>query len=322
MSRCCPVCETTDVAVVQQGVEGGKVHGKAADVSVLRCAACDLDFLDTWDDAPRAFAFYAHDDYVYVPDVDDAVAAGTFDEYAYYLDRVRPFLNAKTRVLDIGCGDGRFLRMVRPHAGTVIGTEMTPALVSRLRAEGFEIWDRALEQMPATQPFDVVCLHAVLEHVPNVLAFLLDLKRFLHEGSQLFLTVPHGLDPLTSYYDVEEYRRFYYREYHFYYFTARSLERLLDRAGYRAECSAAMMASMTNHFHWLHRREKQRGRGEFTAVTLPAPVRRATAPSGRAFTDILGEVDDFYRRRLVEAGIGDLLHCRATPVADRRGARG
>jgi SAM-dependent methyltransferase len=240
------------VALVQKGVEGGKTKTAAPDVNVLRCADCDLDFLDTWDEVDRAHDFYAHDDYVYVPDIDDGAPARGYDEYQLYFDSVAPYLGPDTRVLDVGCGDGRFLNMVRPHARRVVGTELTPALVGRLRLEGIEVWDRPIEEIASDETFDIVCLHAVLEHVPRVQAFLQDLRRFLHPESQLFITVPHGLDPLTSFYDVESYRRFFYREYHFYYFTERSLCRLLSRAGYRAECRCSLMASITNHFHWLH----------------------------------------------------------------------
>ena len=45
MSWVCPICESTHLEVVQEGVEGGKVKQKAEDVVVLRCEDCDLDVL-------------------------------------------------------------------------------------------------------------------------------------------------------------------------------------------------------------------------------------------------------------------------------------
>lgn len=310
MSCVCPVCDCVKLLVVQEGVEGGKVKRKAEGIRVLHCEDCDLDFLETWDDVEKAYAFYAHDDYVMQPDQKDLKLA-KFNEYQFYFDRIQPYLHPSVRVLDVGCGDGQILKMIRDRVGYVQGLEITPAQVAQLRKEGIPVWDRPLDEIEPDEPFDIVCMHALLEHVPNVRTFLGDLKRFISINSKIFISVPHGLDPLTSFYDVEAYRRFFYREYHLYYFTERSMKRLMESCGYTVECSCTIMASLTNHFHWLYRKKGQKGREEFTSLILPVPLRREYAPTGARFMKILNDVDDFYRKRLEEEGVGDLLHCRA-----------
>lgn len=310
MSWVCPICESTDLAVVQEGVEGGKVKQKAEDVVVLRCGDCDLEFLDTWDDVKRGYEFYADDEYL-VQANEEELRLAKFNEYQVYFRQGEPYLHPRARVLDVGCGDGQFLRMIRERVGYIHGVEITPAQVDRLRKDGIPVWDRPLYELEPAEPFDIVCMHALLEHVPNVRAFRNDLKRFISKDSKIFITVPYGLDPLASFYDVDSYRRFFYREYHFYYFTERSMERLMDRVGYNVECSCTIMAPLTNHFHWLYLQKGQRSREEFTSVLLPVPLRREYTPTGTRFLEILNQVDDFYRRRLEEEGVGDLLHCRA-----------
>jgi SAM-dependent methyltransferase len=258
----------------------------------------------------QAYDFYAQDDYVIQPNQEDLRLA-KFNEYQFYFDQIEPYLHPNSRVLDVGCGDGQILKMIRDRVGFVQGVEITPAQVAQLRKEGISVWDRPLDQIQPEEPFDIICMHALLEHVPNVRDFLKDLKRFICKHSKIFISVPHGLDPLTSFYDVESYRRFFYRQYHLYYFTERSMERLMDRVGYNVECSCTIMASLTNHFHWLYLQKGQRGREEFTSVLLPVPLRREYTPRGTRFLEIVNQVDDFYRRRLEEEGVGDLLHCRA-----------
>lgn len=309
MTNRCPVCGSIETLLIRERVVGGKVK-KGADVKVRRCEGCDLDFLESWEDVPKVHSWYSGDNYVYVPD-EDKGPPPKFHSYKAYLREVEPYLKADARVLDVGCGDGTFLRAVRDRVGYIQGVEITTAHVARLRSEGIPVWDQPLHECIMKEPFDIVVMHAFLEHVPRVGEFLQDLKRFIHRESSVFIAVPHGLDPLASYYEVSNYRDHFYREYHLYYFTEKSLGNLLQNSGYDFELTPYLAASLTNHFHWVHQGKGQKGSGEYTNVVLPQPLRRDSTPKGLAFSQLLERVDDFYRKVLQEAGVGDMLHCRA-----------
>lgn len=303
MSTACPICNQSGTIKIRDMVRGNKP------IQVYRCEDCLLDFLESWDDAQRAYEFYDTNQYVWRPNVTGEYLK--FNEYEIRFRQVRPWLKADTRLLDIGCGEGIFLRMVRSIVAEAEGCEITPSHVKQLREDGFKIWDCPLSEIQPEKPYDILCMHAVLEHIPNVTSFLEDLKRFMHEDTKIFIEVPTLLDPLVYFYDIPEYRDFFYREYRFYYFTSRSLGKLLEKTGFKFEMEPLMQASITNHFHWMHQGKGQPTTNDMVNITLPRKLLAEKAPSGESFMSILNEVDDFYRRRLIEAGIGDLLSCRA-----------
>lgn len=104
--------------------------------------------------------------------------------------KVRPYLAETARVLDIGSADGALYRYhpaVRAFVG--LDPEATPGPIgpnARLLRGSFPA---ALE---SAEPFDVIALLAVLEHVPTDVqpAFAAACARYLTPGGVLVVTVP------------------------------------------------------------------------------------------------------------------------------------
>lgn len=90
------------------------------------------------------------------------------------------------RILEVGCASGANLPLLAAH-GAVLGLEPDP----RLRGQDERIADQALDAsyVPA-EPFDLVAMLDVLEHVEDRRAFLGEARRVLRPGGNLLLTVP------------------------------------------------------------------------------------------------------------------------------------
>jgi SAM-dependent methyltransferase len=143
------------------------------------------------------------------------------------------------RVLDLGCGAGRFVAALREAGAEPVGVEIAGAALDRARANvpGADL--RLLEpdgSLPLEhRSVDLVWCSEVLEHVADVSHLLVEVRRVLRPGGRLLVTVPfHGrvqgalvalarfdahFDPLGQ---------------HLRFFTRSSLAATLEHAGFES----------------------------------------------------------------------------------------
>lgn len=154
-------------------------------VPLRRCATCGLEFF------PSALcgtaALYDHlgrYSYYYQPDRWEFTTA------------LNALVAAPARALEVGCGPGRFLELLRAKYPNceIAGTELNPTAVDEAQARGLNVHLQSLGDMAAHQPdaFDAVFAFQVLEHVPAPAQFLRDAIRALRSGGRLVLGLPNG----------------------------------------------------------------------------------------------------------------------------------
>ncbi len=111
----------------------------------------------------------------------------------WLLDEARP----GERVLDLGCGSGRFLRALSEAGAVPVGVEIAEAALERARrvAPGVELHrvdpdgDLPLDDGSV----DLVWCSEVLEHVADTAALLTEARRVLRAGGRMLVTTPyHG----------------------------------------------------------------------------------------------------------------------------------
>lgn len=96
------------------------------------------------------------------------------------------------RLLEVGCGSGSFLRAARAAGFEATGCELSGSLARRVEyATGVPVHCGDLASMPE-RAFDVACMHHVLEHVSDPVAFLRAAQERLKPGGLLHLAVPNG----------------------------------------------------------------------------------------------------------------------------------
>jgi len=141
------------------------------------------------------------------------------------------------RVLDLGCGAGRFVAAAGAAGADVVGVELAQAALERAR-RNVPGADLRLLEPDGSLPLghgevDLVWCSEVLEHVPDTVALLTEARRVLGQGGRLLVTVPdHGrlkrtliaLGRHEAHYDpLGQHLRFY---------TRRSLAGALEATGF------------------------------------------------------------------------------------------
>ena len=112
---------------------------------------------------------------------------------ALLLGAVRP----GERVLDLGCGAGRFVAALRDAGADPVGVELAEAALERAR-RNVPGADLRLVEPDGSLPLGhgevgLVWCSEVLEHVPDTVALLTEVRRVLAPGGRLLVTVPdHG----------------------------------------------------------------------------------------------------------------------------------
>lgn len=103
---------------------------------------------------------------------------GVWEEALAAIAEVRPH-----RVLDGGCGDGLFARVIA--APVVIGVDSSPAMVERAREWGVDARLGDIQDLPfGDAEFDVVTCNWVLYHLPDLDRGLEELARVLRPGGR------------------------------------------------------------------------------------------------------------------------------------------
>ncbi len=137
----------------------------------------------------------------------------TAEEEQYYVREKWEFFRAirdirrfgGPRVLDIGCGSGHFLDLLRAKvpAADCTGYEFSPEAAEMARAKGHTVchgqFPEAVLLMSANKPFDVVCMFQVLEHLSDPMGFLNDVRSLLSADGILIVSVPNSIGPIRHF---------------------------------------------------------------------------------------------------------------------------
>ena len=146
------------------------------------------------------------------------------------------------RLLDIGCGEGTFLKMAHDKGWEVQGTEISLYACHYAKEQyGLDVFRGDVKDKKFEEDFfDVVTVWHVLEHLTDPLATLRGVRRILKPDGILILETPNVNNYLFKaiYFLVKwKKERFFSlsdKEKHLFHFSTTTLLNVLQKAGFRA----------------------------------------------------------------------------------------
>lgn len=236
----CPVCCETQGRTETSYL--GRGQYRSFEYEYLACAVCGSLFVHPMPDQSVLSEMYGPDylDLHYSAELDGGMSnSETARELA---EAVRLLVSFKPggRVLDVGCGAGRFLDAARRAGLRPEGYEWQPATAQvAANATGVKVHTGSLNALEAG--YDAVHLADVLEHHPKPIDMLLQARRLLAPGGILIVRGPlenqiHIFQQAVRFYRllrarVRELPPITLPPYHLILFTRIGLHALIGRSG-------------------------------------------------------------------------------------------
>ena len=151
---------------------------------------------------------------------------GLFDADMKVIQQVLGHGNNR-RVLEIGCYTGYMLKYLADHGWKPEGIEPNRQSANRARELfGFPVFEGMVENFTTDDPYELIVMGSVLEHVNNPFKILSAVHTLLKDGGYLFIRVPDvfelNLDTIADVFSIE----------HPHMFSAITLRRILSRVGF------------------------------------------------------------------------------------------
>jgi 2-polyprenyl-3-methyl-5-hydroxy-6-metoxy-1,4-benzoquinol methylase len=106
------------------------------------------------------------------------------------------YIPEKGRLLDVGCGDGKFLSGLAERKKGIVGTglELNPDALKKCKEKGLAVFESTIEDfIPGhEESFDVVTSFQVVEHIAEIRSFLDSKLKVLKPKGTMIIGVPYS----------------------------------------------------------------------------------------------------------------------------------
>jgi SAM-dependent methyltransferase len=153
----------------------------AESTDVVRCSSCGLTYFVPA--IPGDATFY-----------EELARAMPYHDRRWEFGLVVRSLRPADQVVDLGCGDGAFVRAIASRVGRAVGVDHNSDAIDRLRADGLEAYAEPFGAFAERNvgAFDVACSFHTLEHLRAVDDLMRPAVACVRGGGRLFVSVPNA----------------------------------------------------------------------------------------------------------------------------------
>jgi 2-polyprenyl-3-methyl-5-hydroxy-6-metoxy-1,4-benzoquinol methylase len=184
--------------------------------------------------------YYDSDDYISHTDSKESVMDRIYQIIKNYsiskkLSMINGIVPEKGLILDIGCGTGDFLKACRKDGWRVCGIEPNDKArgLTAKKIDKEELVSDKIDSLLQTHggKFDVITMWHVLEHVPNLLEYIEQVKLLLKPEGSLIVAVPNFKS-----YDAKHYKE-YWAAYdvprHLWHFSENAIRNIFEKYNFK-----------------------------------------------------------------------------------------
>ena len=252
--KCC-VCGSSDASIVGKGKDY-EYHTSSDDFYAMQCNSCGLVYLNP---RPSVSEFET----IYPP----TYHAFDFSKKKYgFVYKVRSRLEARrslkrcshlsddARILDVGCGDGFHLSLLRQYgkkSWSLEGVDLDKRAVKVATASGLKVHLGSVEEIDLPpENYDLIFMIQTIEHVEKPDEILRSIYKLLKKGGRLVIVTDN-----TGSIDFKFFKSKYWGGYHFprhwNLFNRNSLTKLADMTGFEVE-DFTTIVSPVNWVYSIH----------------------------------------------------------------------
>jgi SAM-dependent methyltransferase len=199
---CCPLCGKDECEALFEATD--RLELAKDRFRIVRCALCGLAYLNPRPEEGKLAGYYPKTYW-------GGKQRGVKDLFRKAEERLKENYKLRAlkkcgvrsgRVLDVGCGRGEFLALLKKRGFQVAGLETGEEAVRRGREDfGIEITNGTLAGSHFSEnSFDAVTMWHVLEHLPNPREALRAARKLLKPGGVLLLALPDFGGLLAGFY--------------------------------------------------------------------------------------------------------------------------
>lgn len=225
----CPICDSRRIL---------KFHKDFRNNLIYKCHSCEIQFMNPQYTDEYLDSYYSG----YIDHESDKKDEPARAAYGIYLKALHKYSTKKGKMLDYGCGAGRFMIAAKTEGWEVFGYDVDCDGTKKLAEKtGAEVWcgDPSVISEANTEKFDLISMHQVLEHIKNPNEALRGIVSMLKTNGYLMISVPN-ICSLSSRFktflernDIRKHRigAHYSTDHHLFYYCPNTLKRLLSNHG-------------------------------------------------------------------------------------------
>lgn len=196
-----------------------------------------------------------------------------FTDYERTIDCMRRIENLQQfyigkQIVDFGCGFGDFLYAAKKFTTKAIGIELQEDCIKDLNNKGVYCF-KSLGNIPS-ESIDTFFLFHSLEHLPEPLSVLAEIREKLSRQGKIVIEVPHANDFLISILGQESFIDFTLWSQHLILHTRASLKAFLEHSGYKNILIKGIQRfPISNHMYWMTKNKPGGHRSNLSLLETP-----------------------------------------------------